>query len=473
MSATETPKVPKSKSHVNTERRHSFFQQVKGMFFGKLDGEEDGELLGWQADSEKAYLEQDPIKTRVMLYAVSVSVCLLILWAAIAEVHEVTRGEAKVVPSRQVQIVQSLDGGVLTDILVREGQIVEKGQLLFQIDQTRFASSLREKEIEMIGLQIRAARLQAIAEGQPFEVDAQYQEQFPSVVEQEIQLYESLRAELQSETRIAEEQLSQRRQEKQEVKAKITQLENGFSLADKELRMTRPLVQSGAVSEVELLRLERDVSNLRGELNQARAQDRRLVSAISEAERKIDDVVLTFTNAIREELSDVTTRINALRESNLGLSDKVKQTAIQSPVKGTVKRLYYNTLGGVVLPGKEVVEIVPLDDTLLLEARIRPQDIAFLRPGQDAIVKFTAYDFVVYGGLEGVVERIGVDTLTDEDGNPYYNVHVRTLESSLGDDKPIIPGMVAEVDILTGQKTILAYIIKPVLRAKQYALTER
>ena len=156
-----------------------------------------------------------------------------------------------------------------------------------------------------------------------------------------------------------------------------------------------------------------------------------------------------------------------------GLSDRVKGAEIRSPVNGTVKQLYHYTIGGVVLPGREVIEIVPADDTLLLEARIRPKDIAFLMPGQQALVKFTAYDFVVYGGLEGVVEHIGADTVMDEDGQPFYEVTVRTHESRLAEDKPIIPGMVVEVDILTGKKSVLAYLMKPILRAKQYALTER
>ncbi len=356
---------------------------------------------------------------------------------------------------------------------MREGQIVESGQLLFRLDETRFASSLREQEIEFLALQIKSARLQAVAENKEFIVSENLSAQLPDVYQQEVILYQSSVEERNNQQKIAEQQLLQRQKEEHEVQAKIAQLEESFTLAMQELQMTRPLVSSGAVSEVELLRLERETNNLKGELNQAGAQLERIAAAINEAERKIQDVLLSFSNQRREELTEVTSKINSLRQATLGLSDRVKQTAIRSPVRGTVNRLFFNTLGGVVLPGKEVVEIVPLDDTLLLEARIRPQDIAFLTPGQAALVKFTAYDFVVYGGLDAEVERIGADTLMDEDGNPYYNVQVRTLESDLGEGKPIIPGMVAEVDILTGKKTILAYLAKPVLRAKQYALTER
>jgi adhesin transport system membrane fusion protein len=233
------------------------------------------------------------------------------------------------------------------------------------------------------------------------------------------------------------------------------------------------MIASGAVSEVELLRLERQVNQLAGERQQALAQIKRIESAIQEAERKVGEVELEFINQVREELADTLSRMNGLREAGTGLSDRVKQTELRSPVNGTVKQLYYNTVGGVVLPGKDIIEVVPLDDTLLLEVRIRPQDIAFLVPEQAALVKFTAYDFVVYGGLDGVVEHIGADTVMDEEGNPFYEVNVRTLEASLGENKPIIPGMTVEVDILTGKKTILAYLMKPVLRARQHALTER
>jgi adhesin transport system membrane fusion protein len=232
-------------------------------------------------------------------------------------------------------------------------------------------------------------------------------------------------------------------------------------------------VASGAVSEIEILRLERQVNELSGERQQAAAQLQRIKSSITEAERKIEEVELEFVNEVRQELTDTLTRMNALEEAGTGLSDRVKQTNVRSPVNGTVKQLYYNTIGGVVLPGKEIIEVVPLDDTLLLEVRIRPKDIAFLIPGQKALVKLTAYDFVVYGGLEGTVEHIGADTVVDEEGNPFYEVNVRTKEPNLGEDKPIIPGMTVEVDILTGKKSILAYLMKPVLRAKQYALTER
>ncbi len=427
----------------------------------------------WQQDSHRAYLEQQPLRARAMLYGVALVTVALAIWSALAEIDEVTRGQGKVIPSRQVQVIQSQDGGVVTEILVREGDIVAEGQLLVRLDQTRSQSTFRENLAEYQALSVKEARLRAVAEGTSFEPDPEMLTAVPRIVAQEMALFESSRAQLAMEAEIAQAQLRQRREELIEATSRERQAARSLDLTRKELSVTRPMISSGAVSEVELLRLEREVNQLSGEQQQAASQMERMKSAIQEAEGKIEEIELAFVNDVREELADTITRMNALREAGTGLSDRVKQTEVRSPVNGTVKQLYYNTIGGVVLPGKEIIEVVPLDDTLLLEVRIRPKDIAFLVPGQRALVKFTAYDFVVYGGLEGLVEHIGADTVMDEEGNPFYEVNVRTHESELASDKPIIPGMTVEVDVLTGKKSILAYLMKPVLRARQYALTER
>lgn len=355
----------------------------------------------WEQDAHRAYVEQQPLRARTLLYIVALIVIALVAWAAFAEIDEVTRGEGKVIPSRQIQVMQSQDGGIVTEIHARAGGIVEAGQLLVRLDQTRSESNLRENQAEFQALSVRAARLNA-------------------------------------------------------------------NLARAEF-----VVASGAVSQVEILRLEREVNQLSGEFEQSQAQIKRIASAIQEAQRRLSEMEVEYENKVREELTNTIARMNGLREAGLGLSDRVRQTEVRSPVRGTVNRLYHNTTGGVVTPGKEVVEVAPLDDSLLVEVRIRPKDIAFLIPGQEALVKLTAYDFVVYGGLEGTVEHIGADTIMDSEGNPFYEVHVRTKEAGFGEDTPIMPGMTVQVDILTGKKTILAYLMKHVLRAKQCALTER
>ena len=441
---------------------------------GRLPSKEEGEAVDFSTDSDVAILRQEPLRARVLLRSVGIVMALFILWAAVAQLDEVTRGEGKVIPSRQVQILQSIDGGLVSEILVREGDVVQANQLLIKIDETRFVSSVKDNRVQYLGLVARAARLKAMSDGKPFVPPPDVLKDAPDVVEQELQLYEAKRAEMNAAISIARQQLAQRQQELNEATARRAQASTGFDLTSKELTVTRPLINSGAVSEVELLRLERDVSRYRGERDMASAQITRVQASINEAQRKIEEVELNFRNDAGKELSETTAKLNSLAEGSVALSDRVKQSSIRSPVKGTVKRLLVNTVGGVVQPGKDMIEIVPLEDALLLEARILPRDIAFLRPGQPAIVKFTAYDFSIYGGLDGTLEHIGADTVMDDKGNAFYTVRVRTNKPGFGDaNLPIIPGMVAEVDIITGKKSVLAYLLKPVLRAKNVALTER
>ena len=431
------------------------------------------ENLDWAGDADWARLQQEPLRARWLLRAGAVVVVLLVVWAAFAEVDEVTRGEGRVIPSSQLQIVQSVDGGVVEELLVREGQEVAAGELLLRVDPTRFVSSLRENHAQYLALQAKAARLSALTQGTALSFPAGVESEAPEIAAHERRLYESSRESMAAQLSIAREQLAQRQQELNEARSRREQAVRGLELTTQELDVTRPLISSGAVSEVDLLRLERDVARLRGERDQAGAQISRVQAAIAEASRKIEEVELNVRNQLRNELSDTMARLSSLSEGSRGLADRVKHAEIRSPVRGTVSRLLVNTVGAVVQPGREVVEIVPLDDALILEARVLPKDIAFLRPGQEAMVKFTAYDFAIYGGLQARVEHIGADTVTDDKGNAFYVVRVRTVESSLGEALPIIPGMVAQVDILTGKKTVLSYLLKPVLRAKGNALTER
>jgi adhesin transport system membrane fusion protein len=431
------------------------------------------EDLDWVSDAEWARLQQEPLRARAVLRVIGVILLVLVIWAALAEVDEVTRGTGKVIPSSQLQVIQSVDGGIVSEILVREGQVVNKDQLLLKIDETRFISSLRENRAEYISMIAKAARLRALAEGKPFALPPEVQSEFPKIAAQEGSLYASRHMELEAQVGIARQQLAQRNQELIEVRARRDSAALGYDLTNRELNATKPLLGSGAVSEVEILRLERDVSRYRGEREQASAQINRIQAAIGEAVRKIEEVELNFRNEARIQLADVSAKINALSESSATLSDRVKHSSVRSPMRGTVKRLLINTVGGVVQPGNPIVEIVPLEDALLLEANIHPKDIAFLRPGQEAIVRFTAYDFAIYGSLDAVVDHIGADTVTDEKGNAFYICRVRTLKTGLGENLPIMPGMVAEVDIKTGKKTILSYLLKPILRTKTLALSER
>lgn len=441
--------------------------------FARWIPEKTDEDLDWVTDAEWARLQQEPVRARAILRALGYIVIILLVWAAFADVDEMTRANGKVIPSSQLQVIQSLDGGIVSEIHVREGQIVEKGQLLVKIDETRFVSSLRENRAEYMSLLAKASRLRAIAEGKPFALPPEVEKEFPQIAMQERNLYEQRRLELEAQVGIARQQLNQRNQELVEVRARRDTATNGMDLTQKELSATKPLLGSGAVSEVEVFRLERDVGRFRGERDQANAQMSRIGAAIAEATRKIEEVELTFRNEARTQLADISGKINSLSATSDTLTDRVKLSSVKSPVRGTVKRLMFNTVGGVIQPGNPIIEVVPLEDALLLEANVQPKDIAFLRPGQEAIVRFTAYDFAVYGGLDAVVDQIGADTITDDKGNAFYVCRIRTIKSSLGENLPIMPGMVAEVDIKTGKKSVLSYMLRPVVRAKAHALTER
>lgn len=441
---------------------------------GRLPSKDEIEAVDFATDADLAILRQEPLRARVLLRSIGIVFAFFIAWAAIAQLDEVTRGEGKVIPSKQIQILQSIDGGLVSEILVREGDVVQANQLLVKIDETRFVSSVKENRVQYLGLVAKAARLKATSDGKPFVPPPEVVKDVPQLAEQERELFETKRAEMEAAVSIARQQLIQRQQELGEAQARRAQAGQGYDLTSRELSVTKPLINSGAVSEVELLRLERDVSRYRGERDMASSQINRIQASINEAQRKIEEVSLNFRNDAGRELSETVSKLNSLAEGSVALTDRVKQSSIRSPVKGTVKRLLVNTVGGVVQPGKDMIEIVPLEDALLLEAKVLPKDIAFLRPGQQAVVKFTAYDFSIYGGLEGTLEHIGADTVMDDKGNAFYVVRVRTIKGGFGDaNLPILPGMVAEVDILTGKKSVLAYLMKPVLRAKSVALSER
>ncbi|KQW37156.1 secretion protein HylD [Rhizobacter sp. Root404] len=413
-------------------------------------------------------------RAQKIVRAAVVVVVLLLIWAALAKVDEITKGDARVISSRQLQLVQSLDGGVVSEILVKEGQVVEKDQLLLKIDETRATSGVRESAAQGFALRARQARLRALAEGAAFEAPpASDSADERRIVEEERRLYETRLSELNTQLAINQQQLQQRQQELGEMRSRKASADRSLDLAQQELTKTRPLLASGAVSEVDILRLEGAVSKARGDSEQSGAQIARVQASIGEAQRKIQETELTFRNEARKELAEVMGKLNALNQGAVALTDKVDKSQIRSPLRGRVQRLLANTVGGVVQPGKDIVEIVPLDDVLVLEAKVMPRDIAFIHPGQAATVKFTAYDFSIYGGMDATVENISPDTVVDEKGNAFYLVRVRTTRANFSEKLPIIPGMTAEVDILTGHKTVMSYLLKPVLKGKAYALRER
>ncbi|MBY0445519.1 MAG: HlyD family type I secretion periplasmic adaptor subunit, partial [Burkholderiales bacterium] len=311
------------------------------------------------ADADWVIVEQSPRGARILVWTSALTVFVVLLWAGLAKIDEVTRGEGKVIPSRQIQVIQSLDGGIVKEILVREGQQVKIGQLLITIDPTRFVSSFKENRAQYLSLKAKAARLEALSSGLPFIVPAEVQTESPEIVVQERSLYESRKAEMNALISGAQQQLVQRGQELNEARARREQAGQGYALTLRELEATKPLLKSGAVSDVEILRLERDVSRYLGERDSAGSQIPRIQSAMSEAGSKIREVELTFRNQARSELGETVGKLNSLTEGSVALADRVKQSEIRSPVNGTVKQLQVNTVGGVVQPGKDIIEVVP------------------------------------------------------------------------------------------------------------------
>jgi adhesin transport system membrane fusion protein len=350
---------------------------------------------------------------------------------------------------------------------------VKLGTPLIKIDETRAASSLKENQGQYLALLAKEARLKALANGTSYSPPAQVQQDMPQVYEQERALYLASREELDSTVNIARDQMVQREKELIEVQFKKEIAEKTYESASKELAANKPLLASGAVSEIDILRLDREATRARGDIDQARAQISRIQVSISEARRKIAEAEQSFLSKVRTELNDTSAKVNSLTQTSVALTDKVKQSMLKSPVNGKVSRLFFNTVGGVIQPGKEVMEVVPTDDSLILETKVQIKDIAFIRPEQAAIIKLTAYDYTIYGTVNGVVDSIAADSTVDDKGNAYYIVKVRTQQSVIGKGLPIIPGMMAQVDILTGKKTVLSYLLKPVLKAKSYAFSER
>jgi adhesin transport system membrane fusion protein len=427
-------------------------------------------------DIRTTLLLQDPRGGRLIIWLTGLFFQFFIAWAALSEIDEVTRGDGKVIPSQQIQVVQNLEGGILSKMLVHVGEIVEKDQLLLEIDKTRFSAPYQESRVGYLALKAQIARLEAETHDTPFTVPEEVVTEKPELGSREQKLYGSRKEQLAAKLQMLQEQLNQRKQELAELRSRQEELTRTSGLLQRELSMTKPLVSQGAVSEVEVLRLQRQSSEMSGNIDATRIAIPKIESKIAEARKAIEGEQLTFRNTARGELIEAYAKLESINANSSALMDRLQRTAVRSPVRGTINQIKVNTVGGTIQPGMDLIEIVPLEDSLLVEARIKPADIAFLHPNQQAVVKFTAYDFTVYGGLEADLEHISADSITDKEGNDFYLVRLRTKQNYLGSKEkplPIIPGMVVSVDILTGKKTILSYLLKPVLRAKSTALRER
>jgi len=440
-----------------------------------------------------AILTQTPSIHRFTIWSLAALFICFFVWAYFAELDRVTRGEGKVIPSTQVQMIQSLDGGILQELYVQEGMAVKKGQPLARIDDTRFRSDMAQQNQEVDALRADIIRLRAelssilVADVPDWKLQIKFNRQtlqFPAdlnetaenLVLRQQDEYEGRLNNIENEVAIYALQIEQRQQEQLEINSKIKTLETSLRLVNRELKLTRPLALKNIVPEVELIKLQRSVNDISGELNALRLVKPKLQSSYQESILKRREAVLQYRAEARAELNKLQSDFSKITEAQVGVQDKVSKALIISPVVGTIKTIHITTLGGVIQPGQVLLEIVPTEDKLLIEAKIMPKDIAFLHLGLPAKVKVSAYDFTRYGGLDGVVEHISADTTQDEKDNSFYIIRIRTTESNMrsrnGEEMPIIPGMMTTVDVILSKRTVLEYILNPILRAKEMALRE-
>lgn len=459
----------------NWEKIKSVLEELKQSKRQAQAREIDVEFM---SDSSAAILQGIPIMYHAILIAAVTFVLIAAIWANYAVLDVVTTAQGKVIPSKSMQTIQNLEGGIVKDIRVKVGDIVKKDEVLMIIDDTRFVSSFKEGEAQIYALLAKIDRLNAETNGTQLVFSKEVQEKYPQYVSSETNLFESRKNELMIKLNIIKDDIEQRNQELQAAKNKKEQLTRSLALVAKELELTKPLLAQGAVSEVDVLRLERTVNDLRGDLDQTALSIPKLESILAGSQKKSEELLIGFKTEALTELNKARADYSPMIETSKAAQDRVSRTLVRSPVYGTVNQLKVSTIGGIVQPGQDLMFIVPIDDTLLIEANVRPADIGFLRPGLPATVKISAYDFSIYGGLQAIVEHISADTITDEKGNSFYQIRVRTvnrnyLTGKYGEHLQIIPGMSATVDILTGQKTVLEYLLKPIIKAQQGAMRER
>lgn len=427
-----------------------------------------------------AVLEQAPRRLHIILIFWVVTVILLLTWMSIAEIDEITRGQGEVVPSGENQIIQNLEGGIVEEILVHPGDQVEKGQLLLKINNQKSTSGFESSQMSTQSLQARAQRLRAEANNRKFAPsDQELKKMSPQVrkfVETERSLYESRRHGYYAALAILRQQLKQRQLELKAAKSQLAHLKNSQKMIQQEVDMTEPLVEKGVKPKIEFLGLQREANNIEREYQGVMISIPRYESAVEELRQKIEEHRYLFVAEAKQQLNDTTAQLNRAKNSTTALADQVRRTLVRSPANGIVQRLFVHTIGGVIKPGENLLELVPIDDALLIEAHVKPADIAFIYPGQEATVKFSAYDYSIYGGLKGKVTQISADTIKGQRGAIFYTIRILTDKNYLGsEDKPlkIIPGMTTTVNIITGKKTVMDYILKPILKTKTYTFSER
>jgi len=423
-----------------------------------------------------AILNRTPSKISKVIKIWLLTIFTAILWASFAEIDEITRGDGDVVPYGQNQVIQNLEGGIVEEILIDEGQIVKTGEVILKITNVKSISSSVTNEMKFNELKAKSLRLHAEANQQKFETVKTDDKDFLKQIELAKMLFDSNKLEIQAKDKSIVQQIEQRKQEYKEARARIRSLRRSLAYVTEEIAMTAPMVREGVKSKVDFLKLKREANGISNDIEAASLSLPRLKFAIEEYRQKRVESKQLFINAAKKELNEVSAEMARLKTQQIAFSDSVERTMVKSPVEGIVQKLFVHTVGGVIKPGADLVEIVPTSKKLYLEIKIKPSDIAFIHPGAKAKVKISAYDFAIHGGLVGEVVSISPDTVTDKKENTFYIIHVVTEKNHLGSDEhplDIIPGMTASVDIVTGKKTVMQYILKPILKSKQYVFTER
>lgn len=413
----------------------------------------------------------------ITLIAISSLVSLFLIWAFFANIDVVTRGNGHVIPSQKTQIISNLEGGVIKDVLVKEGDIVEANQVLMLIDPKVAEARYKAHREQYLRYLAAASRLQAQLDGVDYKVPEEVQKAFPSIAAEEMRHYLERKAQLETQQSIAQQIVIEKQQDVATEKAKIAQAEEQLILSQQELKMVEPLVTEQLISKREILRLQRDTANLKGEVATGKAALPKDEAALEQAQYELKQIPIRFQNEDQEQLRDIKIKLSEEKAAMLESQDRMTRTELRSPVKGVVKEIKTKTLGGTIRGGEEVLEVVPFEDSLLIEAEILPSDVAFLHPGLEATVKITAYDYSIYGSLKAQLIEISADTVHDpEQKKDFYRVLLRTDKNYLEHDGkilPIIPGMTVEVDILTGSRTVMQYLLKPIIKGVSQSFKEK
>ncbi|MET3596392.1 adhesin transport system membrane fusion protein [Mesorhizobium shonense] len=424
--------------------------------------------------------DRPPLFASASVYIIGALFVAFTAWASFAEVDEIARGDGKVIPASKTQIIQASEAGVVQEIAVKIGQTVRKNDLIIRLDNSGNTSSLGEEQAKSRALQARIARLKYEQSGNvegSFPCPADIQKTAPEICDNEQKLLVARRENFEVKLSVLKSRLDQREKELDEATANADRLSKSLAVSDQETALVEPMVKKGLMARTEQIRVEREQTDLRGQLNLAGETIKKTQSAITEAQLQVNELGLQLQQEALSDLTQALADLSVVDETIRGATDKVARTDIRSPVDGIVNTLDVNTLGSFVQPGAVVAGIVPTSETLLVEARVSPRDVAFIQPDQDALIKVTAYDFSIFGGIEGKVSNITADSLVDQKtGEPYYQVRVATEKSTLqrnGKTYSIIPGMICSVDIKTGRKTILNYLLKPINKARQEAMSER